>query len=162
MRAVLWLIVCLVGSKSPHIVKKAQLFLAVDCVQPQMFNWCEVVLRQLKVELMACKTQTQHSIGYGTIIVSLFLERVPIMRPRMSLGPFDTREPRQGRWSSLNPRIGGGLIWHFFEEDFFQWLHGQIVMINDYAYEGMDFTGDPDLMLPPGTKWGPQGENDLL
>ena len=34
-------------------------------------------------------------------------------------------------------------------------------MIDDYVYEDMDFTSDPDLMLPPGTKWGPQGENDF-
>lgn len=30
-------------------------------------------------------------------------------------------------------------------------------MIDDYAYGGMDFMGDPELMLPPGTQWGPQG-----
>ena len=38
MREILLLIVQLVGSKSPHVVKKAQLLLAVDYVQPQMFN----------------------------------------------------------------------------------------------------------------------------
>lgn len=96
MREILWLIVRLVGSKSPLVAKKAQLLLAFDCVQPQTFNWCEVMLRQLKAELMSCKTRTQHNFEYGTIIVSFFLERVPIMHPRMSLGPLDLREPRQG------------------------------------------------------------------
>lgn len=146
MRANLWLIVRLAGSKNPHVAIKAQLLLVVECVQPQMFNWCEAVLRHLKAELTACKTQTQQSFGYGTLIVSFILERVPVMRLRMSLGPFDLREPRQGQRASLNPHIGGGPIWHFFE-----WLSGQIVMIDDYAYEGMDFIGDPDLMLPLGT-----------
>lgn len=94
MRSILWLIVWLVGSKSPHIATKAQLFLAVDCVQPQMFNWCETVLHQLKAELTACKTRTQQSFGYGTLIVSFILERVPVMHPRMRLGPFDPRKPR--------------------------------------------------------------------
>ena len=32
MRAILWLIVRLAGSKSPHVVTKAQLLLAIDCV----------------------------------------------------------------------------------------------------------------------------------
>ena len=32
-------------------------------------------------------------------------------------------------------------------------------MIDDYAYEGMEFIDDLDLILPPGTKWGPQGKN---
>ena len=58
VRAVLWLIVWLVGSKGPHVAKKAQLLLAVDCVQLEMFNWCEAVLRQLNAELRACKTHT--------------------------------------------------------------------------------------------------------
>ena len=83
------------------------------------------------------------------------------MCPQMSLGPLDPREPRQGRWSSLDPCTRGGPIRHFFDEDFFQWLHSQIVIFDDYAYEGMDFTGSPDLMLPPGTNWGPQGENNF-
>ena len=30
-------------------------------------------------------------------------------------------------------------------------------MIDDYAYEGMDFTSDLDLILPPGTNWGLEG-----
>ena len=34
MRAILWLSMRLAGSKSPHIATKAQLLLAVDCVQP--------------------------------------------------------------------------------------------------------------------------------
>ncbi len=120
MWAILWLIVWLVGSKSPHIATKAQLLLAIDYFQPHMFNWCEAVLRQLKVELTTCKTRTQHSFGYGTIIVSFFLERVPVMRPRMSLGPLDLREPRQVHWSSLDPYIGGGSIRNFFEKYFFE------------------------------------------
>ena len=73
------------------------------------------------------------------------------MHPRMSLGPLVSREPRKGYWSSLNPRIGGGLIWHFFDEDIFWWIHSQILIIDDYAYESMDFANDLNLMLPPGT-----------
>lgn len=161
MRAILWLIVRLARSKSPYVATKAQLLLAVDCVQPQMFNWCEAVLRQLKAELIACKTWSQQIFGYGTLIVSFILEKVPVMHPRMSWGPFDLMESRKGWWSSLDPHIGGGLIWHFFVEDFFQWLRGQIVMIDDYVYKGIDFTSEPDLMFPPRTKWGPQGENDF-
>lgn len=84
------------------------------------------------------------------------------MRPQMSLGPLDPREPRQRQWALLDPRTGGGPIWHFFEEDFFVWLSGQIVMIENYAYEGMDFTSDPYLIFPPSTNWGPQGKKVYL
>ena len=27
-------------------------------------------------------------------------------------------------------------------------------MVEDYAYAGTDFRGDPDLPLPPGGQWG--------
>ena len=31
-------------------------------------------------------------------------------------------------------------------------------MIEDYAYAGKDFRGDPDLPLPPGAQWGDIGK----
>lgn len=79
----------------------------------------------------------------------------------MSLGPLDLREPKHRRWAFLDPHTGGGPIRHFFEEYFFEWLNGQIVMIDDYAYEGMDFTRDPDLIFLLGTNWEPQGKKDF-
>ena len=33
-----------------------------------------------------------------------------------------------------------------------------MLMVEDYAYAGIDFTGDPDLPLPPGGKWGDIGK----
>jgi len=96
MRAILWLLVHLVGSRSPHIAKKAKLLLVFDCVQPQIFNWYKVVLCQLKAGLTACKTKTQQSFGYDTLIVSFILERVPVMLLQIRLGPFDLRDIRQG------------------------------------------------------------------
>ena len=35
-----------------------------------------------------------------------------------------------------------------FGDLFFRWLRGHILMVNDYAYVGIDFNGDPDLPLP--------------
>ena len=29
-----------------------------------------------------------------------------------------------------------------------------MLMVEDYAYAGMNFTGDPDLPLPLGGQWG--------
>ena len=45
-----------------------------------------------------------------------------------------------------------------FGDAFFRWLWDQILMVEDYAYAGTDFTGDPDLPLPPGGKWGDIGK----
>ena len=48
-----------------------------------------------------------------------------------------------------------------FSTAFFAWFQQQIVAINEYAYTGVDFRGDPDLVLPEGAQWGAIGKNDL-
>ena len=45
-----------------------------------------------------------------------------------------------------------------FIDPFFQWLREKILMVEDYAYAGMDFSGDPDLLLPPGGQWSDLGK----
>ena len=54
--------------------------------------------------------------------------------------------------------IGSGRGRVKFGDPFFRWLQDQILMVEDYAYVGMDFTGDPDLPLPPGEQWGDIGK----
>jgi hypothetical protein len=44
---------------------------------------------------------------------------------------------------------GGGPIVSY-DEKFFKWLKKQLIMIEDYAYTGMDFRGDPDIVLLEG------------
>ena len=45
-----------------------------------------------------------------------------------------------------------------FGDPFFRWLKDQLPMVEDYAYVGTDFSGDPDLPLPLGGKWGDMGK----
>ena len=49
-----------------------------------------------------------------------------------------------------------------YNDAFFDWLRLQILMIYDYAYVGLDFRGDPDLVLPEGFHWGDVGKKDIL
>ena len=46
--------------------------------------------------------------------------------------------------------IGAGRGRANFDDPFFRWLRDQMLMVEDYAYAGTDFTSDPDLPLPPG------------
>ena len=41
-----------------------------------------------------------------------------------------------------------------YDEAFFQWLRYQLIMVEDYAYVGMKFYGDPNLALLEGFQWG--------
>ena len=45
-----------------------------------------------------------------------------------------------------------------FRTPFFRWLSDQILMVEDYAYAGTNFRGDPDLPIPLGEQWGDMGK----
>jgi hypothetical protein len=49
-----------------------------------------------------------------------------------------------------------------YNDVFFDWLRPQMLMVDDYAYVGLDFRGDPDLVLPEGSQWGNLGKKYIL
>ena len=151
LQSILWIIVRLPGAKSQHVATKAQVLLALDCMQPQVFDWCDRVVRRVQAKLTGCKTCTQRDFGYGTLIVSFLLEQIPLMRPGIVTTPLGPREPRQARWAAFLLRTREGPVCHCFDDGFFAWLNSQIIMIEDYPYAGMNFTGNPELVFPPGT-----------
>ena len=51
------------------------------------------------------------------------------------------------RWVQVMVRTGAGRGRVKFSDLFFRWLRDQILMVEDYAYIGMEFTGDTDLPL---------------
>ena len=51
-------------------------------------------------------------------------------------------------------RIGVGRGKVKFGDPFFQWMRDQLLMVEDYAYMGTEFKGDPNLPLPPDAQWG--------
>ena len=69
----------------PHLALKSQMALGIECLEPKIFNWSFVVLVNLKDQLSHCRSGKQKQLGYGSILVSFFLEKVPILRPHMSL-----------------------------------------------------------------------------
>ena len=52
-------------------------------------------------------------------------------------------------------------IYHYVLTVFFAWFQRQIVAIDEYAYAGIDFRGDPHLDLPEGAQSGAIGKNVL-
>ena len=45
-----------------------------------------------------------------------------------------------------------------FTDAFFRWFERQDMAFSEYPYIGMDFRGDPDLVLPDGEQWGDLGK----
>jgi len=56
---------------------------------------------------------------------------------------------------------GGDELRMNFNDEFFAWWDQQIIAVNNYPYAGMDFQGDPDLVLPPNATCGDIGNNFL-
>jgi hypothetical protein len=89
--------------------------------------------------------------------VSFFLERVPVFRLQVEWDFQGPRDPRMLRWCRLMVRHVAGPIVKY-ENIFFDWLQNQMLMVDDYAYAGLDFRGDPDLALPEDAQWGDLGK----
>jgi hypothetical protein len=45
-----------------------------------------------------------------------------------------------------------------YDNVFFDWLQNQMLMVDDYAYVGLDLRGDPYLSLPEDAQWGDLGK----
>ena len=112
-----------------------------------MFNWVDVVLRSIKKKLTKSRRDNLKQFRYGSLLVSFFLERVPLLRLQVEWNLLAPRDPRMLRWCRLMARhVAGPII--KYDDTFFDWLQPQMLMVDDYAYVGLDFQGDPDLVLP--------------
>ena len=82
------------------------------------------------------------------------------MRPQVVMRKLDTEDPRMLRWVCVMACHGGGGSKVIYISIFFLWLRNQLLMIEDYAYEGENFCEDPELPLPKEEEWDDQGNKD--
>ena len=80
------------------------------------------------------------------------------MRPHVVFIELRLRDSHIKRWVRIIACTGVGRGKVKFGDPFFRWIRDQILMVEDYAYVGTDFSGDPDLPLPPGWQWGHIGK----
>lgn len=156
LRTVLLTITRAFGSLGAHAATKAQMAYAVECLEPRVFNWCEGLRTNMFHQLTSCRTGKQSQFGYGSILVAIFLERVPLLQPQIALPVRPPTEPRLVLWASLAERLRGVQIIHF-DAPFLAWLDRQTLVVDDFPYGGVDFTGDAELALPPGENWDDSG-----
>ena len=62
------------------------------------------------------------------------------------------------RWVELRGRHAGQST-VVFSTAFISWFQRKIIAIDEYAYTGVNFRGDRDLVLPEGAHWGAMGKN---
>lgn len=109
LRAVLFMITWEEGSQAQHEVSKNHLRLALDCLNPTIFNWAEAVTLSMKWQLTNCRHGRTKQFGYDSIFLLLMFEWVPILQLQdMALDPPVPRQTRATTWAHVMPRGGGG------------------------------------------------------
>jgi hypothetical protein len=68
-------------------------------------------------QLDHCRSIGRGEFSFGSILVAFFLERVPMLRPRVVLEVPAVREPRMMQWSEILVRRDGGEGGHYFTEE---------------------------------------------
>jgi hypothetical protein len=108
------------GSTSMHLTSRSQVAYGVQCLEPTLFNWSVRFLRNVKEQVSRCR-MGQKQFGYGSFLVSFFLERIPQMQPQIALAVRPVDKLRMERWTSLSLRLVAESEFHF-TGDFFGWL----------------------------------------
>jgi hypothetical protein len=80
LRTILFTIACRAGSAAPHMALESYFQYAIECTEPRVFNWSDAVLHNMKRKLMKYRRGNLKQFGYGSLLVSFFLERVPLLR----------------------------------------------------------------------------------
>jgi hypothetical protein len=84
LRSILFTITSVTGSTSTHLASRSQVAYGVQCFEPTLFNWSAAFLRNVKEQISRCRTG-QKQFGYGSFLVSFFLECIPQMQPQIAL-----------------------------------------------------------------------------
>jgi hypothetical protein len=137
LRTILFTIARMDGSSSPHMALQSYFQYAIECTEPRVFNWADAMLRSIKRQLTKCRRGELKQFGYGSLLVS-FLESVPVFRLQVEWDFPGPRDPRMLRWCRLMAQHVAGPIVKY-DDIFFDWLQNQMLMVDDYAYAGLDF-----------------------
>lgn len=106
------------------------------------------------------KSDKLKNFGYGSIVISFSLQRIPFLCPQVSMDMECPRDPRMLQWVTLMARHGSGDgLYVRYALAFLRWLDHQIIMIEDYPYAGTYYIDDPYIPLPTRIQWGDIGKN---
>jgi hypothetical protein len=157
-RCIAVMIVHVYGSLATQRINGGQLLVMERVVVGhEWFAWGLTIHARMIVQLDCCRSTGTGEFAFGSILVAYFLERVSMLRPWVLLEVPGVREPRLRWWSAVRVRHSGGEGGHYFTAQAPQiWRKMSQVMLQ-YPYAGVDFRGDPDMVLPPGEVFDHRG-----
>jgi hypothetical protein len=95
---ILFTIARMAGSFTPHMALQSYFQYAIECTEPRVLNWADTMLRSVKIQLNKCRRGNLKQFGYRSLLVSFFLERVPLLRLQVEWNLPAPRDPRMLRW----------------------------------------------------------------
>jgi hypothetical protein len=149
-RCIVVMIVHVYGSLVTQQISGSQLLvLERVVVGHERFSWGLTLHAWMTAQLDRCRSTGTGEFAFGSILVAWFLERVLMLCLRVLLEVPRAREPRLRRWSGVLIHHGGGEGGHYFSSQAAQIWQQMPQVILPYRYAGVDFRGDPDMVLPP-------------
>ena len=79
LRTILFTIVKIAGTATLHVANISYMQYALECMEPTIFNWDEVVLSLMKEQLSKTKGGRKKIFNYGLILISFALEQIPLI-----------------------------------------------------------------------------------
>jgi hypothetical protein len=116
----------------------------------------------MKIQPTNCEQGRKRNFGFASILCSFFFERVSGLGPRVDIilhGPCD---PSMAQWTEVMRQLGGGRLPTPYNDDFFFWWRRQVIALEDYPYAGIEFRGDLNMPLPPGSAYGDTGMQNFF
>jgi hypothetical protein len=95
------MIVRIYRSLATHRISGGQLRIMERVLDGDFFSWGLMFHAKTMKQINWCRTTDSGDFSFGSILVAWFLERVPMLRPRVLLSVAGAREPRLMQWSSF-------------------------------------------------------------
>jgi hypothetical protein len=108
------MVVRIYGSLGTQWITGGQLRVVEQVLDGDLFAWGVLMHTKMMGQLNRCRRADSGDFTFGSILVAWFLERVPLLHPRILLEPMGRREPRLMRWAHVLARHGGGEGGHYF------------------------------------------------
>jgi hypothetical protein len=108
------MVVRIYGSLGTQQITGGQLRIVEWVLDGDLFSWGLMLHTRMMGQVNRCQRSDSGDFAFGSILVAWFLERVPLLHPRILLEPMGPREPRLMWWAHVLARHGGGEGGHYF------------------------------------------------
>jgi hypothetical protein len=149
MECIVAMVVRIYGSLRTKRITGGQLRIVEQVLDGDPFAWVVLLHTKRMRQVNRCRRYDSGDFAFGSVLVAWFLERVPLLRPRILLDPMGQREPQLMRWGHVLDRHGGRDGSHYFTTTVARVWRQMPEVILRYPYAGMDYRHDPNMMFPP-------------